>query len=100
MNDLKTQLGSLRIDREPKPRSRRWLGYAFILILLPAALGIYLIRGGTLVGALNAAEVETVRPTVRNSGETMAGTPILTASGYIVARRKAVVSAKIQGRLA
>ncbi len=28
------------------------------------------------------------------------GTPILTASGYVVARRKAVVSAKIQGRLA
>ena len=27
------------------------------------------------------------------------GAPILTASGYIVARRKAVVSAKIQGRL-
>jgi RND family efflux transporter MFP subunit len=27
------------------------------------------------------------------------GTPLLTASGYIVARRKAVVSAKIQGRL-
>src|SRR6185503_7205616 len=29
-----------------------------------------------------------------------AGTPILAASGYLVARRKAVVSAKIQGRLA
>jgi RND family efflux transporter MFP subunit len=28
-----------------------------------------------------------------------AGAPLLTASGYIVARRKAVVSAKIQGRL-
>ena len=28
-----------------------------------------------------------------------AGTPILTASGYVVARRQAVVSAKIQGRL-
>jgi RND family efflux transporter MFP subunit len=28
-----------------------------------------------------------------------AGTPVLTASGYVVARRKAVVSAKIQGRL-
>jgi RND family efflux transporter MFP subunit len=28
------------------------------------------------------------------------GAPVLTASGYVVARRKAVVSAKIQGRLA
>jgi hypothetical protein len=30
----------------------------------------------------------------------MPGTPLLTASGYVVARRKAVVSAKTQGRLA
>jgi Multidrug resistance efflux pump len=28
-----------------------------------------------------------------------AGTPLLTASGYVVARRKAVVSSKIQGKL-
>jgi len=31
--------------------------------------------------------------------EPSAGTPILTASGYVVARRQAVVSSKIQGRL-
>jgi RND family efflux transporter MFP subunit len=32
-------------------------------------------------------------------GSAAAGTPVLTASGYLVARREAVVSSKIQGRL-
>jgi HlyD family secretion protein len=48
---------------------------------------------------ITAQEVATVHPTVRRSTTTPA-TPILSASGYLVARRKAVVSAKIQGRLA
>jgi RND family efflux transporter MFP subunit len=48
---------------------------------------------------LRAVEVETVTPTVEQGGATAAGTPILTASGYIVARREAIVSSKIQGRL-
>src|SRR5262249_28362557 len=39
-------------------------------------------------------------PRVDGSGGAPPGTPLLTASGYVVARRKAVVSAKIQGRLA
>jgi HlyD family secretion protein len=48
---------------------------------------------------ITAQQVEIVRPTVRRSTAAPAR-PILTASGYLVARRKAVVSAKIQGRLA
>jgi RND family efflux transporter MFP subunit len=47
-----------------------------------------------------AVEVDTVTPTVQTGSNLMAGSPILTASGYVVARRRAVVSAKIQGRLA
>ena len=39
------------------------------------------------------------RPRSAATCQPSAGTPILTASGYVVARRKAVVSAKIQGRL-
>lgn len=97
MSDLKTELASLRINREEKPHSRwRWLAYIFVLVLIAAGLGFYLIPGSSLT----AAEVETVRPTVQNFSQAMAGSPILTASGYVVARRKAVVSAKIQGRLA
>src|SRR5262249_20608084 len=49
--------------------------------------------------AFGAPEVTTVQSTTVSSGEKSSGTPLLTASGYVVARRKAVVSAKIQGRL-
>jgi multidrug efflux pump subunit AcrA (membrane-fusion protein) len=59
---------------------------------------------GTIVwcgrGVLAATEVETPTPRVERSGGAPSGTPLLTASGYVVARRKAVVSANIQGRLA
>ena len=97
MSDLKAELASLRIDRESKPRSSwRWLAYVVLFILIAGALGFYLIPGSSLT----AAEVETVRPTEQNFSQAIAGSPILTASGYVVARRKAVVSAKIQGRLA
>lgn len=96
MSDLKAELASLRIDRESKPRSRwRWLVYVFVLILVAAGLGFYFLPSN-----LTAAEVETAHPTVQNFSQAIAGSPILTASGYVVARRKAVVSAKIQGRLA
>src|SRR5688572_21568484 len=51
--------------------------------------------------AFAATEVETAQATLEQAGTGgQAGTPLLTASGYVVARRKAVVSAKIQGRLA
>jgi RND family efflux transporter MFP subunit len=97
MTDLKAELASLRIDREPKPRSRwRWVGLMVFLVLIAGGLGFYFMPGSSLT----AAEVETVRPTVQKFSEAAAGSPILTASGYIVARRQAVVSAKIQGRLA
>ena len=97
MSDLKTELASLRIDRESKPRSGwRWLALVGILVALAVVAGFYFIP----VSSLTATEVETVRPTVLTLSQAAAGSPILTASGYVVARRKAVVSAKIQGRLA
>jgi RND family efflux transporter MFP subunit len=95
MSDLKAELASLRIDREPKPRSRwGWVSLMVFLVLITGGLGFYFMPGSSLT----AAEVETVRPTVQKFSEAAAGSPILTASGYIVARRQAVVSAKIQGR--
>ena len=66
---------------------------------------LLLVAGGLAVGwrasaSLRAVEVETVSPTIEQTGPAPAGTPVLTASGYIVARREAIVSSKIQGRLA
>ena len=95
MEDLKKELASLRLDDEP-PRSRRW---AWIV-----ALPVLMVAAGAIVwwgyGVFAATEVETTTPRVERSGDAPSGTPLLTASGYVVARRKAVVSAKIQGRLA
>ena len=96
MTDLKGELASLKIDRTRKRTSRwRWP----LLLLLPVVvvlLGLYALRAQQ---AFSAPEVETTTAAVSRDVQPSAGTPILTASGYVVARRKAVVSAKIQGRL-
>lgn len=97
MSDLKGELASLKIDRNAPPRSPwRWP----LLLLLPVVLGLGLLYGMRARQALAAPEVTTVEARVQTGGDApAAGTPLLTASGYVVARRKAVVSAKIQGRL-
>jgi RND family efflux transporter MFP subunit len=98
LSDLKGELASLRIDRD-RPAERRLWRWP-VLLLIPVVLvlgGLYALRARQ---AFSAPEVETARATVVRPSEASAGAPILTASGYVVARRKAVVSAKIQGRLA
>lgn len=95
MTNLTSDLAALRIDRKTSSyRARRHLLYSSLLIAIASAPVLYFARYRAA-----AQEIETVHPTVTRS---MAGSvmPILTASGYLVARRKAVVSAKIQGRLA
>ena len=97
MRELKDDLASLRIDRDaPRRRPGRII---FILLLLAAigAAGYYYF--GKAKTVLGAVEVETVQSTVENASGPVAGTPILTASGYLVARRQSVVSSKIQGRI-
>jgi RND family efflux transporter MFP subunit len=95
LNDLKQDLASLRLDDEP-PKSRRglWIGL-IVLIVLGVAAAVAWRASATL----RAMEVETITPSIELGGPSAAGTPILTASGYIVARREAIVSSKIQGRL-
>lgn len=92
VSELKKQLEALRLDEQDARSSRRkWI--VLVVALLLAAAGFAAWRGRTSV-----PEVDMVRATLRQGGP-VAGTPMLTASGYVVARRKAVVSAKIQGRL-
>jgi RND family efflux transporter MFP subunit len=93
VTDLKQDLSSLRLPVEGAavPR-RRWA----LLSLIPVAIGVGVVF--VLTGRGRAVEVETVPATREAIGA--AGSPVLTASGYVVARRRAVVSAKIQGRLA
>ncbi|HET8946511.1 MAG TPA: efflux RND transporter periplasmic adaptor subunit [Candidatus Polarisedimenticolia bacterium] len=99
MSDLKDQLASLRIDRESARGggAGRWLALLAAALLLAAGGTWFLLGGG--IASLRAVEIETVRPQVRAATGPAPGTALLTASGYVVPRRKAVVSAKIQGRL-
>jgi len=99
LSELRNDLAALKIERGAHVQSpRRWP----LLLLLPALLvlgGLYFLRfqDRSLVVATTKATKTEVSAESISAGT--AGTPLLNASGYIVARRKAVVSAKIQGRL-
>jgi HlyD family secretion protein len=93
-------LKSLRIDHslrdgggEPPAWSRRFIlaGIAVVVLLGMVALAV---RGL----ASNAPEVEVVRATAE--GSDIAGSTVLSASGYIVAHHKISVNSKVTGRVA
>ena len=94
MSDLKAQLESLRLEEEPPRRTGKWVLVLVVLLAL-GALGYWKLRANG-----NVLEVQTVQAAVIGANDPAAKNPLLSASGYVVARRKAVVSAKIQGRLA
>src|SRR5438477_9400097 len=98
LTDLKGELASLRIDRDRPARSPwRWP----LLLLVPVVIALAALYTVRARDALRAVEVQTAPATLTSAGgAAAAGSPVLAASGYLVARRKAVVSAKIQGRLA
>jgi RND family efflux transporter MFP subunit len=94
LSELKQKLTSLRVDPDAPRRRRRsrWPMVAVLVVLALVAAWAVLRRGSTTV-------VQTARAALLAPQEAAAGTPILTASGYLVPRRKAIVSSKIQGRL-
>jgi hypothetical protein len=96
MDDLTKELASLRLDDEP-PRSRRRAWVASVLVVFIGAAGTVFWWGPA---TLTATEVDTTTPRVERTGEAPSGSPLLTASGYVGRPPQAVVSAKIQGRLA
>src|ERR1700722_17147711 len=93
-------LRSLRIDHslrdgggEPPAWSRRFIlgGIAIVVLLGFAALAYRMFVAET-------PEVEVARPTAQ--GSDVAGTTVLSASGYIVAHHKISVNSKVTGRVA
>ncbi len=98
MSELRERLQTLR--REPgagpdRRRRRRWVRP--VVAVLAVAIAALALRAW-LIG--RPTTVDIVRPTVRTAAEAAAGPPVLSAAGYVVARREAIVSSKIQGRLA
>jgi RND family efflux transporter MFP subunit len=90
-------LGSLRIDRSAPASGggsgKRLFYIAGAAVLVVAAgVGLWLWLGGKTV------EVNTVTAEAESTGPSL-GNSVLNASGYVVARRQATVSAKVTGKI-
>ena len=97
MNTSADLLKELRIDRKappPEPTSRRglWITLGVIAVLLALAAA-----GWALFGREKPIEVRTAPTMAMGNGGAAAS--VLDASGYVVARRMATVSAKITGKV-
>ncbi len=93
-----SDLDRLRIPREPdsRPAARRGDGggrrpWPWVLALIAVALAAWVV--------LRPRAVEVRTTTVQMSGGAQAGGDVISASGYVVARTKASVSAKVAGRM-
>ncbi|WP_368565110.1 efflux RND transporter periplasmic adaptor subunit [Pseudoxanthomonas sp. UTMC 1351] len=96
MNTSADLLKELRIDRKapaPEPKSGRsiWIVLAVVVVLLLAA------GAWAVFGREKAIEVRTAPTVSLSSGGAAAS--VLDASGYVVARRMATVSAKVTGKV-
>ena len=89
-------LKSLKIDRSPPPpdssRRRLWITLAVIAALLAVGIAAW-----ALLGRDKGIKVKTAEVVAIGTGS---GSPsVLDATGYVVARRMATVSAKITGKV-
>jgi RND family efflux transporter MFP subunit len=95
-------LSRLRIDRDPKParpRRRRTPPLVPLAIVAVAiALGGWLFTTDLLPFRRPAVSVALARATERSSGAA-GGAPVLSATGYVVARVRAAVAPEVTGRL-
>ncbi|HEY2708649.1 MAG TPA: efflux RND transporter periplasmic adaptor subunit [Caulobacteraceae bacterium] len=95
-------VGQLKIDRDEPPRRKRRPGGGGPL---PMMLGIgalaVLIAGVIwfLIARPDLPRVETAEAKSAWSGKAAQGGSLLDASGYVVARREATVSAKVAGKV-
>ncbi|HTT03228.1 MAG TPA: efflux RND transporter periplasmic adaptor subunit [Steroidobacteraceae bacterium] len=100
MDDKTSLLEQLRIDRGDEARVARppivarrnwtvWLGAGLLLLVLAGAGAWYFLRPAAI-----PVRVAVARPLATASNRSVGGVSMLDASGYVVARREATVSAK------
>ena len=93
MDELSNELHKLKIDKSKRHRRREGPSPGWILFLAfvfaGVVAGVYFFRGSS-----EAVTVRTVRPRVE-SGES----PVLVATGYVVAHHKIDLSSKVIGRV-
>lgn len=90
-------LDSLRIERSSEPVQAGSRGYVKWIV---AAVALIVVAGGAFaLLRTEAVEVETATAVASSGGAGTAGA-VLNASGYVVARRQATVSAKVTGKVA
>jgi RND family efflux transporter MFP subunit len=89
-------LGSLKIDRSRQPSGDASNRKLFIALGVAAAVAVVIVA--FFVFRPKAAEVTTVKVEA-TSASSSAGTAVLNASGYVVARRMATVSSKVTGKI-
>jgi RND family efflux transporter MFP subunit len=93
MADLKDDLAALRIERAPVVTSnRRWIGWVVAAVVLGAAA----FAAWRWAARERPLEVQAGLVTMRAAGSQAA---VLNAAGYVTARRRATVSAKITGKV-
>jgi len=90
-------LGSLRIDRSA-PASGGGAGRKIFYVSAGVALLAAIVVGLWLWLGAKTTEVTTVTAEADSSGPSL-GNSVLNASGYVVARRMATVSAKVTGKV-
>lgn len=97
LDNQNVDLSALRINRNPAPDNNSGSKLKYFIISLGIAIllfgGYYLISKGF---SLNDEEVEVTAAFLTSPSQANA---VLTASGYVVAQRKAAVSSKATGRL-
>nr|WP_295381648.1 efflux RND transporter periplasmic adaptor subunit [Pseudoxanthomonas sp.] len=99
MNNSADLLKELRIDRKaapPEPPSRRglWIGLGVAVLVVLLAFGAWFVFGRD-----KGIEVKTVAATAIGNGSGGGSASVLDATGYVVARRMATVSAKVTGKV-
>ena len=98
MDDKSSQLRRLRIDRTEVPvrgPRRLWWVLAGLVLLSAGGAGAWLALGRSAAVPIHVA----VARKAASDAAPAAGASLLDASGYVVARRQATVSAKITGKV-